>query len=40
MEAVIEEVNWDGSFKAFLDDLRTNSRFYYDTLQKIYLKHT
>ena len=36
MEAVIEEVNWDGSFKAFLDDLRTNSRFYYDTPEDLF----
>ena len=36
MEAVIEEVNWDGSFKAFLDDLRTNSRFYYDTSEDLF----
>ena len=36
MEAVIEEVNWDGSFKAFLDDLRTNPRFYYDTSEELF----
>ena len=36
MEAVIEEVNWDGSFKAFLDDLRTNPRFYYDTSEDLF----
>ena len=36
MEAVIEEVNWDGSFKAFLDDLRTNPNFYYDTSEDLF----
>ena len=36
MEAVIEEVNWDGSFKAFLDDLRTNPKFYYDTSEDLF----
>ena len=36
MEAVIEEVKWDGSFKAFLDDLRTNPKFYYDTSEDLF----
>ena len=36
MEAVIEEVNWDGSFKGFLDDLRTNPKFYYDTSEDLF----
>ena len=36
MEAVIKEVKWDGSFKAFLDDLRTNPKFYYDTSEDLF----
>ena len=36
MEAVIEEVEWDGSFKAFLDDLRSNPKFYYDTSEDLF----
>ena len=36
MEAVIKEVRWDGSFKAFLDDLRTNPKFYYDTPEDLF----
>ena len=36
MEAVIKEVRWDGSFKAFLDDLRTNPKFYYDTSEDLF----
>ena len=36
MEAVIEEVKWDGSFKAFLDDLRSNPKFYYDTSEDLF----
>ena len=27
---------WDGSFKAFLDDLRTNPKFYYDTSEDLF----
>ena len=36
MEAVIKEVKWDGSFKAFLDDLRSNPKFYYDTSEDLF----
>jgi len=36
MEAVIKEVKWDSSFKAFLDDLRTNPKFYYDTSEDLF----
>ncbi len=36
MEEVIKEVKWDGSFKAFLDDLRTNPKFYYDTSEDLF----
>ena len=30
MEAIIDQVNWDGDFNSFLNYLRTSPRFYYD----------
>ena len=36
MEALIKEVKWKGTFKAFLDDLRTNPKFYYDTSEELF----
>ena len=36
MEALIKEVKWEGTFKAFLDDLRTNPKFYYDTSEELF----
>lgn len=30
MEEIIEELEWDGDFKSFLNYLRTSPRFYYD----------
>jgi len=30
MEAIINQVNWDGDFNSFLNYLRTSPRFYYD----------
>ncbi|HUG90180.1 MAG TPA: DUF885 domain-containing protein [Planctomycetaceae bacterium] len=29
MEKIVQEVGWQGTFREFLDDLRTNPRFYY-----------
>jgi prolyl oligopeptidase len=29
MEQIVRDVGWDGTFREFLDDLRTNPRFYY-----------
>ena len=37
MDAIIEEVKWEGTFKSFLDDLRTNPKFYYETLSLIHI---
>ena len=31
MEAIIDQVNWDGDFNSFLNYLRTSPRFYYDS---------
>jgi prolyl oligopeptidase len=30
MEAIIDQVNWDGDFNSFLNYLRTSPRFYYE----------
>ena len=30
MEAIIDQINWDGDFNSFLNYLRTSPRFYYD----------
>ena len=36
MEEVIQEVNWQGTFKGFLDDLRSNPKFYYETSEALF----
>ena len=36
MDAIIKEVKWDGTFKSFLDDLRTNPKFYYETSEELF----
>ncbi|MDA0759334.1 MAG: DUF885 domain-containing protein [Proteobacteria bacterium] len=36
MEEVIQEVNWQGTFKGFLDDLRSNPKFYYETSEELF----
>ena len=36
MEAVIKEVKWQGTFKGFLDDLRSNPKFYYETSEELF----
>jgi len=36
MEAIIEEVEWEGTFKGFLDDLRSNPKFYYETSEELF----
>ena len=36
MEAIIKEVKWQGTFKAFLDDLRSNPKFYYETSEELF----
>ncbi len=36
MEAVIKEVKWQGTFKGFLDDLRSNPKFYYQTSEELF----
>ena len=35
MEDVIEEVEWDGDFRSFLDFLRTDPQFYYETGEEL-----
>jgi uncharacterized protein (DUF885 family) len=36
MEAIIKEVEWEGTFKGFLDDLRSNPKFYYETSEELF----
>lgn len=36
MEEVIQEVNWQGTFKGFLDNLRSNPKFYYETSEELF----
>ncbi|MDA8781443.1 DUF885 domain-containing protein [Gammaproteobacteria bacterium] len=36
MDAVIKEVKWEGTFKSFLDDLRANPKFYYETSEELF----
>ena len=36
MDAVMKEVKWEGTFKSFLDDLRTNPKFYYETSEELF----
>ena len=35
MEDVIKEVEWDGDFRSFLDFLRTDPQFYYETGEEL-----
>ena len=35
MEDVIKEVEWDGDFRSFLDFLRTDPQFYYETGEEV-----
>ena len=35
METIIKEVGFEGSFKEFLEMLRTEKRFYYDTKEEL-----
>ncbi len=36
MDIIIKELNWTGSFKSFLNDLRTNPKFYYETSEELF----
>ena len=36
METIIKEVEWEGTFKGFLDDLRSNPKFYYETSEELF----
>ncbi|MDA7851801.1 DUF885 domain-containing protein [Gammaproteobacteria bacterium] len=36
MQEVIQEVEWQGTFKEFLDDLRSNPKFYYETSEELF----
>jgi len=36
MQEVIQEVEWQGTFKGFLDDLRSNPKFYYETSEELF----
>ena len=36
MDAIIQEAKWGGTFKSFLDDLRTNPKFYYETSEELF----
>ena len=36
MEDIIAEVSWQGTFKGFLDDLRSNPKFYYETSEELF----
>ena len=36
MESIIREVEWEGTFKGFLDDLRSNPKFYYETSEELF----
>ena len=35
MNTIIKEVGFEGSFKEFLEMLRTEKRFYYDTKEEL-----
>jgi prolyl oligopeptidase len=35
MEAIVEQLGFKGSFHEFLDELRTNKKFYYDTPEEL-----
>ena len=36
MDIIINDVKWEGTFKSFLDDLRTNPKFYYETSEELF----
>ena len=36
MQLVIDELEYDGTFAEFLNFLRTDSQFYYDSAQQLY----
>ena len=36
MDTIIDDVKWKGTFKSFLDDLRTNPKFYYETSEELF----
>ena len=36
MDNIINDVKWEGTFKSFLDDLRTNPKFYYETSEELF----
>ncbi|MDA9684930.1 DUF885 domain-containing protein [Pseudomonadota bacterium] len=36
METIIKKVEWEGTFKGFLDDLRSNPKFYYETSEELF----
>ena len=36
MQDIIKEVKWQGTFKEFLDDLRSNPKFYYETSEELF----
>ena len=39
MQKVMDQVNWKGSFKEFLDDLRTNPKFYFDNPEDLFTEY-
>ncbi|MEK9649830.1 MAG: DUF885 domain-containing protein [Gammaproteobacteria bacterium] len=39
MQTVIDEVKWQGSFKEFLDDLRSNPKFYFDNPDDLFTEY-
>ena len=39
MDDVIESVSWKGTFKAFLNDLRTNPKFYFDNPDDLFKEY-
>ena len=36
MDTIINDVKWEGTFKSFLDDLRSNPKFYYETSEELF----
>ena len=36
MQEIIKEVKWQGTFKEFLNDLRSNPKFYYETPEELF----
>lgn len=39
MQAVMDQVKWKGSFKEFLDDLRSNPKFYFDNPNDLFTEY-